>query len=433
MAILQKIRLLGNQRLDLTDFKNIDNFVCADFDQLFKRLYNTTTQVVRGFRIFQDALLSNPNPVTSPVYMELDGSVLLHTDLTQGPLFFVGAPGTQAAPLILTSGATNYIEIDLTTSTGSADIRTFWDPTANSGNGEEFAQTIDTVTNLDVAVSINTSGFTGGTKAPIAQIQVSGGGTITAMYDRRNLFFRLGRGLPYDDDFEFPFSDGRNEAIHTITLTGGAGVYSDGEIVTGGTSTTTAKVVTGGTTSITVTAKNLPAFTIGETLTGSTSGAARTIETVKEDFNSADKSISSLKDLIDGLMTEIVRIKFGTSSLQHYWFEDAPTSLQDARPELFMDGGGTMTWDSGSGALSFSDDFTIPITSTTFVNTILQSVQSPIVLDADGKLAFIDIDKTATVDIAVQTTAQTDYVPKQNRYIIARRVAGNTIIYDRLQ
>ena len=433
MAVLTRNNFLGNIRLDLTDAQNLENFVCSDFTQLFKQLWNSTTQIVRGYRVFQDQALTNPAPTVSPIFIELEGAVLIHSNLDMGPLFFVGAAGTPPAQISLTANTVNYIEADLGESTGSADTRTFWDPTANNGAGAEFAQVVDTVINVDSTITVNTAGFSGGNKVPIAQIELDSGGSIVALYDRRNLFFRLGRGYPYNDDYQSPFVTGRNESVHTLTLTGGSGTFTAGEVVTGSLSLTTAKVVSGGTTSITITAKDQPTFTIGETITGTSSGASRDIAVVVESFNSSDKDIHSLKDLIDALMSEIVRMKFGTTATQHYWFEDAVTSLRDARPELFMDGGGDISWNSGTGNLSFTSDFIIPITNTLFTNTIQQSTQSPINLDADGKLAYIDVSHSTNANLTVNVALQSDYQPQEDRFIIARRIGTSVEIEDRLQ
>ncbi len=545
MGILQKVKWHGNERVDLPDLENVENFVCADFNQLFKRFTNATSLIVKGFRIFQDVALTNPLPTASPIYVELDGSVLIHSSKTTEPHWYVGASGTAPVSISLTANTTNYIEVDLTTSTGSPDNRAFWDPTANNNAGEEFIQSVDTVENVDPSITVNTTGFVGGNKAPIAAITVDSLGVITAFYDRRQLFFRLATGQPYNGDNQYSFTEGRYEAIHTLTLGsapgsylftqstasttwtithnlgkqfvsgtfydadnnvvipdtvvvtstttltatfsiamagkcliaignpsseyydhneaapsttwtinhnlgtqfvnikcydasnslvlpdviaatsttvttvtfsvaiagnafvtigggdglfavvnqaapattwniahnlnteyaditvydssnnvvipdsitvidqdnltiilaiadsgnvaiggGGGGDYITGETVTGDTSGTSAIVVAGGSTTITIDAKTAPTYTVGERLLGMTSGSSRPILTIKESFNTSDKSVTTLKEMLDAIMTEILRIKHGTSSVNKFWFKDTTLSLDDLPAQL---------------------------------------------------------------------------------------------------
>jgi len=225
VAVLQSVNISENQRLDKEDFENIEKFVCADFHQQSKKFFNPSSLVVKGFFVSQDQFGSNLYPTTSPVYVSLDGSVLMHSSKNTGPSFYVGPKDYPASQVVLTSNAINYIEVDLTVNTDVPDNKAFWDPTANSNQGEEFVQTTDTVKNLEAVVTVNTSGFAGGTKIPIAEIQVNNVGTIVAIYDRRNMFFRLATGQPYDGDKESSYVEGRYEAIHTITLGASPGAF----------------------------------------------------------------------------------------------------------------------------------------------------------------------------------------------------------------
>ena len=117
MAVLQRTKISENQRLDLDDYNNIENFVCADFHQLSKKFFSENSLIVKGFKVFQDSSLSNAYPTQSPVYIEIAGSTLLHTNKVSGPSFYVGASGTVPTAITLTSNATNYIEVDLSVST----------------------------------------------------------------------------------------------------------------------------------------------------------------------------------------------------------------------------------------------------------------------------------------------------------------------------
>jgi len=91
--------------------------------------------------------------------------------------------------------------------------RAFWDQTAAGGQGGEFSQIIDTFIFLKANLSINTSNFTGDAdKVPICEVDVDGGGVITAIREGRSQLFRLGR--PGDVNFDFAWSS-RTEPIDT--------------------------------------------------------------------------------------------------------------------------------------------------------------------------------------------------------------------------
>ena len=49
MAMLQQTRILPNQRLDLPDYRNIEDFVCADLKSLHKYIWANNNFVVSGF------------------------------------------------------------------------------------------------------------------------------------------------------------------------------------------------------------------------------------------------------------------------------------------------------------------------------------------------------------------------------------------------
>lgn len=49
MALLQQTRILPNQRLDLPDYRNIEDFMCADLKALAKNIWANNNFVVSGF------------------------------------------------------------------------------------------------------------------------------------------------------------------------------------------------------------------------------------------------------------------------------------------------------------------------------------------------------------------------------------------------
>lgn len=185
MALLQRSRVLSNQRLDLPDYNNIENFVCADFKAQFKNVYSNQNYVMSGFAC--------TGVGTTQLSVALAGSVALFGN-DDGNLY-IGAPSlSPLATSTLTPSSVNFVELVIDQDTGGADTRAFWDSTANGGVGGEFSQIVDTFIFTKAVFAINDSNFTGDPdKLPICEVVVDGGGSITSIIDRRDMYFRLGK------------------------------------------------------------------------------------------------------------------------------------------------------------------------------------------------------------------------------------------------
>lgn len=204
MALLQRTRILSNERLDIPDFNRIEDFVCADFRAIHKKVLANENFVVQGF------VASGIGTNTLSVVLAESAAIFGSNDGT----LFIGA--SSLAPLSTTSlspSTTNYIEIFVSQDTGGADSRAFWDQTAAGGSGAEFSQIVDTFTFLKANLSISTSNFSGTSdKAKICEVDVNGSGVITAIRDSRDLYYRLGRSS--NPAFAFPWSS-RTEPANT--------------------------------------------------------------------------------------------------------------------------------------------------------------------------------------------------------------------------
>lgn len=185
MALLQKTRIISQERIDLKDYRNLEDFVCADFKAIYKYTQASSNFVYSGF----EATGTGTNQLSIAV-----ANSALVVGGSDGTLY-VGAPSLAAITNnTLTPSATNYVEIEVVQDSGGADSRAIWDQTANAGQGGEFSQIIDTYIFQDARLVINTASFSGGTnKVQICEVDVDGSGIITQIRDARNLFFRLGR------------------------------------------------------------------------------------------------------------------------------------------------------------------------------------------------------------------------------------------------
>lgn len=211
MAVLTRVKLHPNERLDGPDARNLELFVAEDFNAIMKYIFTESSKIIKGFQIYQDSDTLNDNPTSSPIYVKLSGSAIIHSDANNNPYLYVGAESLSAEKIDLITNSTNYLEMDLSTSTDSPDTRVFWDQTSNAGQGSEFPQVVDTAINLDANFTVNGTGWSGGSKIPVAEIVVDGSGVIVSLIDRRNLFFRLGTGQPENKLNDYSWPDGRIE------------------------------------------------------------------------------------------------------------------------------------------------------------------------------------------------------------------------------
>jgi len=104
------------------------------------------------------------------------------------------------------------------------------------------------------------------------------------------------------------------------------------------------------------------------------------------------------------------------------------TANQDRNMKLVR--GGVWAWNSGTNSLSFSADAFIQIENLLENRNKISTASSPIVIDDDGKVAFVDVNRTAGAPATL--TVSVDYienvVPGDDRLIIARRIGGDMIV-----
>lgn len=185
MALLQRTRTLSQQRIDLPDYRGIEDFVCADFKAIHKNVWTNQNFVFSGFEASGTG--------TSTLSLALPGSSLV-VGQNDGVLYIGASSLSDLETDDLTPGSTNFVELIIEQDTGGADSRAFWDQTAGGGVGGEFSQIVDTFIFNKASFRINTASFTGDAdKVSICEVDVNGSGIITAIRDGRDMFFRLGR------------------------------------------------------------------------------------------------------------------------------------------------------------------------------------------------------------------------------------------------
>lgn len=313
MAILTRPRLLPQERYDLEDLNAMLSAARADSLLYTKEFVGSLNYILKGFAVSGLGLQTATIAMTD--------ATLIVPQSTSDFSWFVAptsGPDITIPPSSFIDGVRNYVEIELKTVNNTLVTRAFWDPEANSGNGAEFNQSIETMTDLDVQVVVLTGGFSGlPDRLPVAILDIDGSGNIKTILDRRNMYFRLAK--PNDLNHSYAWGS-KTEPVYSLNMTSVLGVFVAGETIT--MNTETATVVTGGTNNITF---NFPSginFFPGSSVTGGTSGASGTVNMISESFSGVDKSISTQKDENDALETEIKNIK-GTAA----WWMDAGSSI----------------------------------------------------------------------------------------------------------
>jgi hypothetical protein len=345
VGILSRPRFLPQQRLDLEDVNALLSALRTDSKLYTKQFLSSSNLIYKGFSVTGVGLKA--------ATVVMANATLIFPQNTNDFSYFVASPTESNLTISdadLTDGVRNYVELSLSTENNTSLTKAFWDPEANSGDGSEFNQIVETITDLKVDTVVSTSGFSNSNdRLPLCIIDVDGSGNIKTILDRRNMFGRL--GVPTNIDSQFSWGT-RQEPTYAMTLTGVTGTFVAGETLT--INTETATCITGGTTSITFNVPSGINFFPGSTVTGGTSGATGTVGTITESFTGADKNLGSQKEINDALMTEIALMK-GTR-FWHLLQENSLTGVSTQMNSLIIGLTSGARWSWSGSALSITDD-----------------------------------------------------------------------------
>ena len=428
--ILSRVRLLPQIRYDLEDFIAQQSGVRTDNKFWTKRFMSGENYIIKGFSLSGIGL--------SQATIEMDAATLIFSQNTSDFSWYTAEDSPTDIVIedaALTDGAKNYVEIAVVSETNTPVTKAFWDPAANSGEGAEFTQEVDTMTDLTVLVDVRTGGFSGDPdRIPVAIVEVDGSGSIVGIRDKRKLFFRL--GAPGSEDQEFTWTS-QEEPTIALTLSGVTGTYTVGETVTF-TSGATATVVVGGTTNIEIRLPDSDSFQAGDTVTGESSAATSTLSQYQESFIGADKDIDDMREMFEAFATEIKKLK-GT----RFWYQVASGSIEglyDAINNQIVASSSTAKWTWSGTELSLSDDNGSPLDADVLASIILlgknqtiemtrQDIASAVIPIADGEVLFVKLPASGnraysgvgSGDTNFQTIATEDYARNDETYWLAIR------------
>ena len=395
MAILSSPLFNAQQRLDLEDLNQLISGFRTDARLWVRQMFNTENMIIKGFQC--DASVGNTELQVDIISA---GSTESATFILAGRKFdsttgqIVSSPSdfswftiessqtnTSSGPAIrLTAeipttfrplrGTTRlYAYVKLLNSQGTPITKAFWDPSANSGAGAEFNQSVNTANDLAIALEVlnapitNTEDLLG--RIPLATLSVDPGGQIRSVVDTRDLFFKKAEDFSFSSDAKLSVVG--FQSLNTAELTSyNNAVTNAGEFILGeeilfadllvdtanATTPATESAYTirlrgelvgspGDTGNVTLQIDKLRDATSKALITGNadwgenirprssiiigaTSGACRMIENFTNRYNVDDKDITSFYKMFQSLQTEIAKIK-GTD----YWYDAPLGSLHD--------------------------------------------------------------------------------------------------------
>jgi hypothetical protein len=190
MAVLTRLSLDASERFDLPSARLMEINSQTDWLNFLRGVFSEKSYIVTGFELTNYAdIFASGLPRIS-----ISDAVVLHNEAaTQAAGFYVSA-GTEADEAVsLSASSINYVEADFVVETGATDQKAKWNQAANGGAGAEYNDEADTVINLKVSISVNTTGFSTG-KFSLYKFTTNGSNIVTAFEDCRDLFFRLGTG-----------------------------------------------------------------------------------------------------------------------------------------------------------------------------------------------------------------------------------------------
>lgn len=200
----KKQRFIADQRWDLPHYDSMIGFIEDYVQGINKGLITPTNRVVGGWEIIVDSGL------TVKVDQSVD-SHLLVTERTGFEDLITLLTTDTALTVALVDNTTNYIEVEITSTTSGPQTAAFWDSLADGGEGEEFTQLVDTVDEQIASLISNTTAFsTDANKLPLATITTSGG-AVTLITDSRELLWAASTF-----DFGSPRSDAGISSIRDM-------------------------------------------------------------------------------------------------------------------------------------------------------------------------------------------------------------------------
>lgn len=312
--ILSRVRITPQQRLDLEDWLAQQSASRTDSKFYTRELLSRENHIIKSFKVSGIGLKQALIDTTNGSLIAANGSGDVSWFVADDALTQIIVTDSQ-----LEDGQRNYLEIQVNEESNTPAIKAFWDQNSGGGTGSEFNQTVDTITDLAISIVAQTGGFSNSPdRIKLAIVDVDGNGDITGIFDKRELFYRLGTSDNPDNEYTW---SSREDSQFLINLTNIVGTFEVDESVSFS-SGASATVTSVGVSSIQIKSPDSDSILASATVLGAISGAIAEVLNFAEDFDGADKDISDQKEAFDALATEIKQIK-GTDR----WFKESKVSL----------------------------------------------------------------------------------------------------------
>lgn len=185
-------RFVADQRFDLPFYRSMIDFIAEEFYNYNKAFISTENKIVSGWKVIDVGGLTVRVDASSY-------SMLINSERVESQGVNYRPTTFSLLELDLDDNATNYVEVELYDSTTGNESAAIWATTANSGNGEEIIQAVDTANCQDARLVSNTIAFSVGQphRIPLAVVTTLGG-SITDINDQRDFMFHLDSNFDFD-------------------------------------------------------------------------------------------------------------------------------------------------------------------------------------------------------------------------------------------
>lgn len=341
MAIIRRLNVISQQRVDGPDLRSLESAMSNDFDALMQSFVTGTAQgyVIRGFQI---AMAGAIGGAASGLQMIVDPGAVLHTKSNVSGTVYLVPTGTPAQPLnsatntivdgAFAPSAINYVGLEyerFVDPTTSAQVYV-WNPTTKN----ETTKNAPRAQILRYRFKITTSSFAPNV-LPIATVTTDSGNNVVSITDTRYMLFRLGTGGASPNPFYvYPWT----------------------------------------------------AQPEGRTESPSTSSSPSV-----NPFSGGDKMLSSLKDWMNAIMTAIQEIK-GTV----YWYSPGSAgSIDSIRTDLgntLTTGRGVITHDPDTaGQIVWDEDIFLKIIGSRLSYRFVANPSSTDIVLSDNQVAYVSL------------------------------------------
>lgn len=355
MAVQRSGSWFSQSRVDTSTMKSVESAVQADFDTLLAAFATNVDPtsgiaipyILRGFKISSTGVIGNPANTLSMIVA--NSGVFEGASLTAGTFYLteVNAPnelldGNTNSSVVtgaFAASTTNYIGLDFNRALdpNTADVTYFWDVASNS----QFSRVVPLARTLNYVITISTLPFTDPSQVnicPIAQVMTDSSNNVVSIEDARPLFFALGRGGQVPDlSYVYPWDQGR-------------------------------------------------------TPNGTTESSTNPTTDV---FSGGDKSIGSLKELIDAFLSQIKEIQ-GTP----FWSSPAGGSggggsiihLREDSVNTVVTGSGAVTHsESVAGLINWTSDIVLKVMGSKLTYKVLANPSTTDITLSDNQVAYINL------------------------------------------